>query len=448
MAKWPWHGPPVGFAMKMLSRLSRLAATVLAIWPAAASVPDPQGEVPYDFFYAPLAESGTWIESVNYGYVWQPTIATETIDWRPYADGYWSDTDQGWTWISYEDFGWATYHYGRWARLADLGWIWVPGFQWAPAWVSWRASPGLTGRGSPRAPRPAPDAVAVDAEEVVGWAPLPPEAAFHFSRGLSPKVDLECGIGPDFYNFVPARYFGETVLQPWIYRSAGNAALIRSTSNCTNIIYRPRPGFIWSGGPSYGALRPLTQKPIAQFKLEARFVTSLSRIGASPPNRVELDHYLVTAPIVAPPAGLAPGSVGLPPAATPEKPPLAGAVVPEKPVDHGWAGAPGDAESSAALREQIQQQAEAAPSLPAAPAEPVVAADVIRIAAPAAGDAKPAAKSGASRRRVNRSPANDRAPSPAPSAGALRAKAPAPAGLRPRAAPGNPAAEPGDKPAP
>lgn len=33
----------------------------------------------------------------------------------------------GWTWFSDEPFGWATYHYGRWAWDSQAGWLWVPG---------------------------------------------------------------------------------------------------------------------------------------------------------------------------------------------------------------------------------------------------------------------------------------------------------------------------------
>lgn len=33
----------------------------------------------------------------------------------------------GWTLFSDEPFGWATYHYGRWAWNFQVGWLWVPG---------------------------------------------------------------------------------------------------------------------------------------------------------------------------------------------------------------------------------------------------------------------------------------------------------------------------------
>src|SRR5437868_10405485 len=97
-----------------------------------------RGTASYDTFYTKLGSFGDWIETSDYGYVFQPRQAEQSRNWRPYTNGHWVYTDAGWTWISNEQFGWATYHYGRWIRLHSVGWVWVPGGQWAPAWVSWR----------------------------------------------------------------------------------------------------------------------------------------------------------------------------------------------------------------------------------------------------------------------------------------------------------------------
>jgi hypothetical protein len=48
-------------------------------------------------------------------------------------------------WISSESFGWATYHYGRWFYDELRGWVWKPGSQWGPAWVSWQANDRYVG---------------------------------------------------------------------------------------------------------------------------------------------------------------------------------------------------------------------------------------------------------------------------------------------------------------
>jgi len=166
--------------MKKLLFVFALGVLLLPFAPLAKSQ-----EVSIDFFYNNL-NGGSWIEVGNYGYCWQPDVAVSDPSWRPYSDGYWAYTDLGWTWVSYEDYGWATYHYGRWVRLADYGWIWRPGYEWGPAWVSWRFGGGYC-----------------------GWAPLPPETEFVYeSRPLTGHIDVEFDIGPAYYNFVDGRYIG------------------------------------------------------------------------------------------------------------------------------------------------------------------------------------------------------------------------------------------------
>lgn len=94
-------------------------------------------------FYEPLGPSGTWVEVGNYGRCWHP--AHVVAEWRPYCDGTWVWTDCGWYWESDEPWAWACYHYGTWVDDPAVGWVWVPGIEWAPAWVSWRVGGGHIG---------------------------------------------------------------------------------------------------------------------------------------------------------------------------------------------------------------------------------------------------------------------------------------------------------------
>ena len=87
-------------------------------------------------FYSPLSASGTWVDTGRYGRCWHP--ASVASDWRPYCHGYWEWTDCGWYWSSDEPWAWACYHYGSWAEDPYYGWVWLPGVEWAPAWVYWR----------------------------------------------------------------------------------------------------------------------------------------------------------------------------------------------------------------------------------------------------------------------------------------------------------------------
>ena len=94
-------------------------------------VPETQRVTNVEAFYEPLDQYGDWIQTDDYGYVFRPEVSRRH-DWRPYTDGRWVHTGHGWTWQSNEDFGWATYHYGRWTRVERAGWVWVPGREWGP----------------------------------------------------------------------------------------------------------------------------------------------------------------------------------------------------------------------------------------------------------------------------------------------------------------------------
>ena len=161
------------------------------------------------FFYDDLAPYGNWIERPSYGWVWTPRAVSAS--WRPYQDGHWVWTDEGWTWISDEPYGWATYHYGRWYDDPEIGWAWVPGDEWAPAWVSWQ-----------------------EGNDYVGWAPLPPGVNIsgelsaggygrlrlrHRARGLRLRARA---------HFLSPRIAGYVVPRPQI------DGVFRQTRNCTN----------------------------------------------------------------------------------------------------------------------------------------------------------------------------------------------------------------------
>ena len=168
----------------------------------------------YDTFYRKLEPYGAWRETDDYGYVWQPRASQQSRDWRPYTNGRWAYTEAGWTWVSEEPFGWATYHYGRWTRLRDVGWVWVPGEEWAPAWVSWRTG-----------------------DNNVGWAPLPPEARFDRGTGIKKWADSYYDISADEYVFIPNEDIGADRIESAVIPVERNVTIVNQTINVTNITY-------------------------------------------------------------------------------------------------------------------------------------------------------------------------------------------------------------------
>ena len=139
---------------------------------AYASYPPPASDYGYGvearsggswFLYEDdLAPYGEWVFVGGFGYIWRPWGVG--ITWAPYYRGRWVFTDYGWTWVSSEPWGWITYHYGYWAYTNRWGWVWLPGYDWCPANVTWYWSDGY-----------------------VAWcpAPLPPDISISFETYIT-----------------------------------------------------------------------------------------------------------------------------------------------------------------------------------------------------------------------------------------------------------------------
>jgi len=157
-----------------ITRTIPLALAACVLVAAASSTPASAG-VSFGFFYENLSPHGSWVFSGSYGNVWRPSVYGP--GWHPYYDGHWVYTDVGYTWISDYAWGGIPYHYGTWAFDPAYGWVWVPGYVWAPAWVVFREGP-----------------------DYIGWAPVAPR----FSVG----VTLARGDYDDaHFVFVPHRHF-------------------------------------------------------------------------------------------------------------------------------------------------------------------------------------------------------------------------------------------------
>jgi hypothetical protein len=112
--------------------------------------------------YEDLDEYGDWSYVAGYGPCWRPRAVV--AGWAPYRFGHWVYVGRwGWTWVGDEPWGFAPFHYGRWAAV-NGGWFWVPGPVvvrpvWAPALVAFvGGAPGFH----------------FSAGVGVGWFPLAP----------------------------------------------------------------------------------------------------------------------------------------------------------------------------------------------------------------------------------------------------------------------------------
>ena len=98
--------------------------------------------------------------------MWYPQLPV--ADWAPYRYGHWeSIAPWGWTWIDDAPWGFAPFHYGRWAFVQSR-WCWVPGPReeravYAPALVAF-----VGGR----------DFSVGVASGAIGWVPLAPREVY------------------------------------------------------------------------------------------------------------------------------------------------------------------------------------------------------------------------------------------------------------------------------
>jgi hypothetical protein len=75
--------------------------------------------------YDDLDDAGRWEVDAGYGPVWYPTVIP--VGWVPYRYGHWVWVEPwGWTWVEHARWGYAPFHYGRWAHVRGR-WGWIPG---------------------------------------------------------------------------------------------------------------------------------------------------------------------------------------------------------------------------------------------------------------------------------------------------------------------------------
>lgn len=156
--------------------------------------------VSFGIFYTQLSPYGRWIELDDNLIVWKP--ARKFRGFKPYHSGRWMWTNYGWYWDSYEPFGNVVYHYGRWMYDYYYGWVWVPDYEWAPAWVEWCYD-----------------------DDYIGWAPMRPLISINVRYNY--YYDFDKYRYRD-YNFVRYRDFGSQRVQDRILRDNDNERYYKS----------------------------------------------------------------------------------------------------------------------------------------------------------------------------------------------------------------------------
>jgi len=145
-------------------------------------------------FRPALEGHGQWVDDPTYGTVWTPSEAEVGTDFVPYQTaGHWTYSDDtNYVWVSDYSWGWAPFHYGRWAHV-NRGWGWIPGRTYSGAWVTWRTG-GI-------------------GYDYIGWAPAGPE--WYWYNGYAAAWTF--GYTP-YYGYCNRGYFYDRHLGPYVVR--------------------------------------------------------------------------------------------------------------------------------------------------------------------------------------------------------------------------------------
>lgn len=218
---------------------------ILAVGPSFSRVAmaQPGVTVPVDAFYNELAPYGQWIQYPQYGSVWMPNVDP---GFQPYATaGHWVMTDYGNTWVSDYPWGWAAFHYGRWIYdPAYGGWLWVPGSDWAPAWVTWRSGGGY-----------------------YGWAPLAP------GWGINVNINIPA----PYWTFVPQLYITSPNLYSYCVPRPNIYGIYQQTYVLNNV-YRYN-NWSYNFGPARIDLERITRRSVPVYRIDPMDRPGRSVIG-------------------------------------------------------------------------------------------------------------------------------------------------------------------------
>ena len=242
--------------------------------------------------YEDLDTYGNWSIEPTYGNVWFPR--NTAAGWAPYREGHWAWIDPwGWTWVDDEPWGFAPFHYGRWAHFGR-GWGWVPGPRtvravYAPALVAFVGGAGFS--------------LAVSSGPAIGWFPLAPREVYV----------------PPYH--VSRNYFRQVNVTNTVINVTNVTNIYNNPARVSQLTYANR-----------GAPNAVTAVPPAAFAQSRSVRQAAIPVAAAALQRAEVHPVAAVAPARPAFLGAAPAAQSRPPAATMRRPVVARAAPPPAPV--------------------------------------------------------------------------------------------------------------------
>jgi len=244
--------------------------------------------------YEDLEDYGQWRYAFGYGQVWFPTQVAP--GWAPYREGHWAwISPWGWTWVDDAPWGYAPFHYGRWA-VVEGRWGWIPGPVevapvYAPALVVFIGAGGFGGN--------------------VGWFPLGPREVYVPSYAVSRA-------------YVERVNVSNTVVNTTTITNVYNVTVINRTTTITNITYvnRSVAGAVTAVPQrAFVSAQPVAQAAVTVNAREMAAMPVSTRAAVAPARESVLGAHASTAGrVAAPPPAVASRAVVA--KATPPPPPV------------------------------------------------------------------------------------------------------------------------------
>jgi hypothetical protein len=340
-----------------------------------------------------LDDYGDWRSDSSYGNVWFPRVS---VGWAPYRDGHWAWIDPwGWTWVDDSPWGYAPFHYGRWASIGGR-WGWIPGPRqersvYAPALVA------FVGGGS-------------FAAGSVAWFPLGPREvyvpSYRVSQGYVNRVNVT-----------------NTTVNTTTVTNVYNTTIVNKSTTITNVNYVNRnvQGAVTAvPDRAFASAQPVARNAV---RVNARDLASgpVNVRAAVPPARDAVlgVHANTANRVAAPPKAVAARTVIA--KATP--PPTPASFAARQQVLQAHPGQSVDRTEMRKLRPASAATPQVKQAPPATPATPTQA----KANPPANGAAAPKARPGANAPQPARpQPNNERAPDNSPEPNRPEANRPEP----------------------
>jgi hypothetical protein len=310
-----------------------------------------------------LDRYGRWESAPDYGAIWVPTAVA--VGWAPYSAGHWAWVSPwGWTWVDDAPWGFAPFHYGRWAMYRNR-WCWVPGTYvrrpvYAPALVAWVGGSNFSvsisvGGG------PAP---------AVGWFPLAPREVYVPTYRVSPTYVQNVNIThvTNITNVTTIINNPQTVVANTNYQNRRFPHAVTVVPQ-TVMVNRQPVAAAAAQLRDHPAVRELATQPVQKVAVAAPPVNAPPMAAAVARRVQEQQREAQQAPT---PRSAAPGAARPPTAAlaaVPQPPTRAGAVAAERAAAPGrgpQAGQAGERRGREARDERKEEPQRPAPAAPQA----------------------------------------------------------------------------------